>query len=149
MAIQTLPELFYASVDGFKKAEHLRHKKDGTWRGISSDELRAAVEETAMGLAALGLGKGDKIAILSENRPEWAFADMAALALGAADVPVYPSLPAAQVRYILADSESKAIFVSNAITWPSSGSSARTSASFAAWLALETKIAFDSESARM
>jgi len=114
MAIQTLCELFYGSVDGFRKAEHLRHKRDGEWRPISSDELRAAVEETAMGLASLGLGKGDHVAILSENRPEWAFADMAVLAAGGADVPIYPSLPAAQVRYILADSEAKAVFVSNA-----------------------------------
>ncbi len=67
-----------------------------------------------MGLASLGLDKGDHVAILSENRPEWAFADMAVLALGGADVPIYPSLPAAQVRYILADSEAKAVFVSNA-----------------------------------
>ena len=114
MAIQTLSDLFYGSVDGFRKPEHLRYKQGGAWRAVSSDELRAAVEETAMGLASLGLVKGDHVAILSENRPEWAFADMAVLALGGADVPIYPSLPTAQVRYILADSEAKAVFVSNA-----------------------------------
>jgi long-chain acyl-CoA synthetase len=113
MAIQTLCELFYGSVDGFQKPERLRYKRDGAWRSVSSDELRAAVEEIAMGLASLGLDKGDHVAILSENRPEWAFADMAVLALGGADVPIYPSLPSAQVRYILADSEAKAVFVSN------------------------------------
>ncbi len=102
MAIQTLCELFYGSVDGFERPEQLRYKRDGAWRAVSSDELRAAVEEIAMGLASLGIDKGDHVAILSENRPEWAFADMAVLALGGADVPIYPSLPAAQVRYILA-----------------------------------------------
>ena len=114
MAIETLSDLFYGSVDGFRKPEHLRYKQGGAWRAWSSDELRAAVEETSMGLASLGLDRGDHVAILSENRPEWAFADMAVLALGGADVPIYPSLPAAQVRYILADSEAKAVFVSNA-----------------------------------
>ena len=112
MATQTLPDLFYRSVDGFRKPEHLRHKRSGAWRATSSQEFRAAVEETAMGLAQLGIGGGDHVAILSENRPEWAFADFATLALGAADVPVYPSLTAAQVRYILTDSRAKAVFVS-------------------------------------
>jgi len=114
MAIQTLCDLFYRSVDGFRKPEHLSYKKDGAWRAISSDELRTAVEEIAMGLAGLGIGKGDQVAILSENRPEWAYADLAVLCAGAADAPIYPSLTAAQVRYILNDSESKAVFVSSA-----------------------------------
>jgi long-chain acyl-CoA synthetase len=64
-----------------------------------------------MGLVGLGIGKGDHVAILSENRPEWAFADFGTLAAGACDVPIYPSLTAAQVRYILDDSRAKAIFV--------------------------------------
>ncbi len=114
MAIQTLCDLFYRSVDGFSKPDQLRYKKDGAWRAIGSDELRAAVEEIALGLAGLGIGKGDQVAILSENRPEWAFADLAVLCAGAADVTLYPSLLAAQVRYILNDSESKAVFVSDA-----------------------------------
>ena len=112
MTTQTLPDLFYRSVDGFRKPEHLRCKRDGVWRATSSDEFRAAVEETALGLVGLGIGSGDHVAILSENRPEWAFADFATLALGAADVPIYPSLTAAQVRYILRDSRAKAVFVS-------------------------------------
>jgi long-chain acyl-CoA synthetase len=112
MAIQTLAELFYASVDGFRKREHLRFKRDGAWRAASSEELRAAAEEIALGLAVLGVSKGDRVAILSENRPEWAFADFGTLLLGAADVPIYPSLTPAQVRYLLKDSGSKAVFVS-------------------------------------
>jgi long-chain acyl-CoA synthetase len=112
VATRTLPDLFYGSVDGFRKAEHLRYKKDGAWRAVSSDELRAAVEETACGLASLGVSRGDHVAILSENRPEWAFADFGALVAGAADVPIYPSLTAPQVRYILSDSRAKAAFVS-------------------------------------
>jgi long-chain acyl-CoA synthetase len=114
MAIQTLCELFYRSVDTYRKPEHLKYKKDGVWRAVSSEELRAAVEETSMGLRALGIGKGDKVAILSENRPEWAIADFATLCTGAADATIYPTLTTAPVLYILQDSEAKVVFVSNA-----------------------------------
>jgi long-chain acyl-CoA synthetase len=114
MSAQSLCDVFYRSVDTYAKAEHLRHKKDGAWRAISSDELRAAVEETSMGLRGLGIGRGDTVAILSENRPEWAVADLATLCAGAADATIYPTLTAAQVQYILADSEAKAVLVSSA-----------------------------------
>src|SRR5262245_42271014 len=104
MAIRTVSDIFYHSVDTFRKAEHLKYKKDGTWRAISSDELRTAVEELSMGLRALGVEKGDKVGILSENRPEWAMADFATLAVGAADAPIYSTLTPAQILYILNDS---------------------------------------------
>ncbi|HEY7515006.1 MAG TPA: long-chain fatty acid--CoA ligase, partial [Vicinamibacteria bacterium] len=114
MTPRTVCDLFYHSVDTYKKKEHLKYKRDGAWRAISSDELRTAVEELSLGLRDLGVEKGDKVAILSENRPEWAFADLATLCAGAADAPVYATLTPAQVLYILNDSESKAVFVSNA-----------------------------------
>jgi long-chain acyl-CoA synthetase len=111
---RTVCDLFYHSVDTYEKKEHLKYKRDGAWRAISSGEFRAAVEELSLGLHGLGVEKGDKVAILSENRPEWAFADMATLCAGAADVPVYATLTPAQVLYILNDSESEVVFVSNA-----------------------------------
>jgi long-chain acyl-CoA synthetase len=114
MAARTVCDLFYHSVDTYRKAEHLKYKKDGAWRAVSSDEFKTAVEELSLGLVALGIGKGDKVAILGENRPEWAYADLATLCAGAADTPVYATLTPAQVLYILNDSESKAVFVSNA-----------------------------------
>jgi long-chain acyl-CoA synthetase len=111
--IQTVSDVFYHSVLTHAKAEHLKHRAGGTWRATSSREFRAAVEEIAMGLLSLGIDRGDRVAILSENRPEWAFADLGTLCLGAVDVPVYPSLSAEQVRYLLGDSEAKVVFVSN------------------------------------
>jgi long-chain acyl-CoA synthetase len=111
---RTVCDLFYHSVDTYGKKEHLKYKRDGAWRAISSDEFRTAVEELSLGLRDLGIAKGDKVAILSENRPEWAFADLATLCAGATDVPVYATLTPAQVLYILNDSESKVVFVSNA-----------------------------------
>jgi long-chain acyl-CoA synthetase len=113
VSFRTLTELFYYSVDTFRKPDHLKFKKDGRWRDISSDDFRRAVEELSMGLRALGVDKGDKVAILSENRPEWAFADLATLCAAALDVPIYATLPPNQVLYILNDSESKVVFVSN------------------------------------
>jgi len=113
MASRTLCDLFYNSVDSFKKPEHLRYKRDGAWRGISSDELRQAVEELSMGLRELGIERGDRVAILSENRPEWALADLATLTAAAVDAPIYATLTSAQVLYILNDSGAKVAIASN------------------------------------
>ena len=115
MQVRTLCDIFYGSVDGFGKPEHLKFKQDGGWHGISSDAFRTAVEELSLGLRGLGLGKGDRVAILSENRPEWAFADLATLTAAALDVPVYATLTPAQVLYLLNDSGAKLAFVSNAL----------------------------------
>jgi long-chain acyl-CoA synthetase len=108
----TLCELFYASVDTYRKPEHLKSKVDGQWRAWSSDQFRTAVEELSLGLRALGVEKGDRVAILSENRPEWALADLATLTAAAVDVPIYSTLTPAQVKYILEDSQAKVAFVS-------------------------------------
>jgi long-chain acyl-CoA synthetase len=114
MTIQTLCDIFYHSVDTYRKPEHLLHRKDGRWNPIGSDAFRAAVEEISAGLVCLGVGAGERVAILSENRPEWAFADLATLAAGAADVPIYATLTPAQVLYILKDAGPKVVFVSSA-----------------------------------
>jgi long-chain acyl-CoA synthetase len=113
MEPKTLSEMFYRSVDAGKKGAHLRVKRDGAWRDISSDEFRRAVEELSMGLRGLGLERGDRTAILSENRPEWAYADLATLLAGAIDAPIYASLTPAQILYILNDSGAKILFISN------------------------------------
>jgi long-chain acyl-CoA synthetase len=108
----TLCDLFYRSVDTYRKPEHLKYKQGGAWHAVSSDEFRRAVEELSLGLRALGVERGERVALLSENRPEWAYADMATLTAGAVDVPIYPTLTASQVLYILKDSEAKLALVS-------------------------------------
>jgi long-chain acyl-CoA synthetase len=115
MTNRTLCDLFYASVDTYRKPEHLVSKVDGQWRPWSSEAVRVAVEELSMGLRALGVEKGDRVAILSENRPEWALADLATLTAAAVDVPIYSTLTAAQVKYILEDSQAKVAFASNVL----------------------------------
>ena len=92
----------------------LRAKRDGRWTGTGYDELAAQVQDLSIGLLELGVRRGDRVAILSENRPEWAITDYACLAARAADVPIYPTLPARQVEYILRDAGAAAVVVSNA-----------------------------------
>jgi long-chain acyl-CoA synthetase len=112
--IRTICDLFYRSVDKFDKDEHLRFKRSGRWQSLSSRELRQAVEETALGLAAVGLSRGERLAILSENRPEWAIADLAALCLGAQVTPIHHTLPAEQGMSLLRDCEAVALMISSA-----------------------------------
>ena len=84
----------------------------GAWQPISSSQVYQRVRAVASALRAWGIGKGDRVAILSENRWEWAVADFACLAIGAVDVPIYPKLLADQILPLLADSGSRVIFVS-------------------------------------
>jgi long-chain acyl-CoA synthetase len=114
MEVRTLCDIFYSSVDDYHKPEHLKSKDGAAWRGISSAEFRQAVEELSLGLRSLGIDQGDRVAILSENRPEWAIVDLATLCAGAVDAPIYSTLTAPQILYILNDSQSKVLFLSNA-----------------------------------
>jgi len=111
---RTLTELFFGAMDrAAARPVVLRHKRRDAWEGISGAALLERVHDVSLGLCELGVGPGDRVAILSENRPEWAFADYACLALRAADVPIYPTLPPKQIEYILRDSGTAAVFVSS------------------------------------
>jgi long-chain acyl-CoA synthetase len=76
------------------------------------------VKNTALGLRSLGIGPGDKVVILSENRPDWTMTDFAAQCLGAVVVPIYPTLTPDQIKYIVNDSDAKVLFTSNRELWP-------------------------------
>ncbi len=80
--------------------------------GLSSQELFERVRDLALGLGALGLARGDRVAIVSESRPEWILSDLAVLAGGGVTVPVYPTLSSAQARYILQDCGARLAIVS-------------------------------------
>src|SRR5215467_7555411 len=109
---QTLNEVFNFAVGAFRESEFLRFKKGDNWRSLTYGEAARRVRETALGLSAYGFGIGEKLAIWSENRPEWNLADLAVLAIGAADIPIYTTQARPQVEYILKDSGARAIFVS-------------------------------------
>ena len=93
----------------------MRAKRSGRWTPIAYRELADRVHDFSLGLCELGVRRGDRVAILSENRPEWAITDYACLAARAADVPIYPTLPARQAEYILRDSGAVAVVVSTAV----------------------------------
>ncbi|HYL55279.1 MAG TPA: long-chain fatty acid--CoA ligase [Gemmatimonadales bacterium] len=115
MSARTLTELFFDAAE--KYGGHpaaFRYKADGAWHAVTHREARERVEALAMGLRELALGAGDKVAILSETRLDWTLADYACLCIRATDVPIYPTLPANQVEYILRDSGAAAVFCSTA-----------------------------------
>ncbi len=108
----TLTKLFFDAVSKFNRPDALQVKLAGAYKPISHSEVAERVRHAARGLSSLGVRRGDRVAILSENRPEWAIADFACLTAGLTDVPIYPTLPADQIAYILKDSGAVAIFVS-------------------------------------
>ncbi|MEO7501485.1 MAG: long-chain fatty acid--CoA ligase [Gemmatimonadaceae bacterium] len=110
----TLNHLFFDAVERHDKPDALQFKSGDAWKPISHREVLERVRRVARGLRLAGVERGDRVAILSENRPEWAIADYACLTAGLTDVPLYPTLPADQIAYILRDSGAVAIFVSNA-----------------------------------
>jgi len=112
--VGTLVDLFFRAVDEFDKQDAMLHREGDRWRPISHREVLEQVRFIAQGLAAAGIERGDRIALLSENRPEWALADWAMICVGALNVPVYPTLPPAQVAYMLEHAEVELAFVSTA-----------------------------------
>lgn len=110
---RTINDIFFSVVERDHERVML-YKQGQEWLPISARELYRKVVGTARALNAWGIGHGDHVAILSENRPEWAVADFASMLLGAADVPIYPTLTAEQTLAILQDSGARLAFVSTA-----------------------------------
>lgn len=107
----TLPELFLQAVSKKNRSDALSFKVNEDWRRISSDEMLKRIRAIALGLYSLGLRKGDRIAILASNSPEWTLSDAACQFAGLLDVPIYTTLSPVSVEYILNDSGAKAIFI--------------------------------------
>lgn len=105
-------QLFLDAMDSHRRPNALRHKRAGTWHDVSHQQIYDDVKRVALGLAALGVEQGDRVAIVSENRPEWLLTDFGCVMSHTISVPLYPSLPADQISYMLRDSEAAAVFVS-------------------------------------
>ena len=112
VAPTTLPGMCLEALRRHAKPDALNRKRGGEWAHISGADVAARVRACALGLAALGVRAGDRVALLSENRPEWSIADLAILSLGAVNVPIYTTQAIEQVRYILSDSRARVLFVS-------------------------------------
>ncbi|HYU23826.1 MAG TPA: AMP-binding protein, partial [Thermoanaerobaculia bacterium] len=111
MEIKTLNDIFTVTC-GVDRPAVLKSKKNGEWVDVGVPEFRDTVRHVATALRYLGVKPGDRVAILSENRPEWAMGDFAILADGAVTVPIYPTLLAWQIEYIVNDSGSVAVICS-------------------------------------
>ncbi|MEK7671408.1 MAG: AMP-binding protein, partial [Bacteroidota bacterium] len=111
----TIPEMLQKITARFADSTRplLMVKKDGVYHPISYAEVRRTAELTAFGLASVGVQRGDRVSIISENRPEWVYADQGIAALGAISVPVYPTMTPKQNEYIFNDAGVKTVIVSN------------------------------------
>jgi long-chain acyl-CoA synthetase len=109
--VQTLNDIFFAIVERDQNRV-VMHRQAIEWVPISAQEFYRDVAGVARALREWGVSRGDRVAILSENRPEWAIADFASLLLGAVVVPIYTTLTGEQTAYLLRDSGACVIFVS-------------------------------------
>ncbi|BFN37196.1 AMP-dependent synthetase/ligase [Fidelibacter multiformis] len=110
---RTIAAEFIRSTDEWKEKTAYAYKHHGEWVDISYAEVRNKAENIAHALWDMGIRRGDHIAILSENRPEWSITDYAITSPGMVTVTVYPTLLASHIQYILKNSDTKAIFVSD------------------------------------
>lgn len=115
MKFSSIPSMIRTNAKKYGTKVVMRYKKDGVWKELKWFELYEAMIKTALGLIKYGLQPGDRVAILSENRPHWAISDLAILSCGAIDVPIYTTNTPEQCAYVLRDSGSKFIFVSTKI----------------------------------
>jgi long-chain acyl-CoA synthetase len=112
MSIHTLNDIFFA-IAGRDQPRCMLRRTDAGWQSISSRDFASKVSGVAQALRSWGISRGDRVAILSENRHEWMVADFACMLLGAVVVPIYTTLTPEQTAYILSDSGARAIFVSS------------------------------------
>ncbi len=111
--METLRDLFHYVVDTYPSRKVIQRIRAGKgWRELTLKEFERGTRETAARLAAAGVSKGDRVVLFSENRPEWHMVDFACHLIGAVSVPLYATLPAAQVRYIVTDCGGKLLLVS-------------------------------------
>ena len=110
--LTTLNDVFFLVAAADRDRAVLTQDAQGAWQPISGGRIYQRVRALASAFSKWGIRKGDRIAILAENRWEWAVADFAALALGAVDVPIYPTLTAKQTSELLADSGARVAVVS-------------------------------------
>ncbi len=114
---QTIPHFCFESFRRHNKSDALAFKVESTWNYINGEAAIERVKRIAMGLAALGIKPGDRVAIISENRPEWSFVDLAILSLRAVNVPIYTTQAVEQIRFILENSGAKMLFISGKKLW--------------------------------
>ena len=107
----TLVDVFNRIPSEHKRPDTLNYKSGDRWISISSDQMLERAKSIAAGLHAIGVQRGDRVALLSESRAEWTLTDAGSIFAGTIDVPIYPTLTPPQVRYILNDSGASILFL--------------------------------------
>jgi len=110
----TIPGIFRNRAHFLSNNVFLQYHRNGAWHDLTWGEVQAKADAIAAYLIGAGIEPGDKIAIYSENRPEWVFADIACLSVGAADVTIYPTNSGPESEHIINDSDAKMCFCSGA-----------------------------------
>src|SRR4051794_34264550 len=111
---KTMADMGLLAARKFGDTTALMHKVGDEWKHISYTDFGKAIAETGLGLIDLGIRPADKVAILSNSRPEWVYANFAILASGAASVAIYQTNSPEECHYVLSHSEAKAVFVEDA-----------------------------------
>jgi long-chain acyl-CoA synthetase len=111
----TIAQLPFFASGRHPKPDLIGRCRDGAIDTVSGRDLVEKVRDLSLGLGAIGMARGDRVALLAESRSEWLLADFAILAAGAVTTPIYPTLSADQVAFILRDSEAAFAIVSNAV----------------------------------
>lgn len=112
-AQKTIPELIYKGLKRNTSGVALASKKNGEWTEMLIPEFKTKIRHLALALHQLGIKKGDKISLHSENNPHWLIIDLATISLGAVDVPIYTTQPGDQIQFIIEDSNARLHFVSD------------------------------------
>jgi long-chain acyl-CoA synthetase len=115
--VQSLAHLIVHAVTTYPKPDFMLVKRDGAYRPVAAAEFGDGVKHLTLGLRALGFEPGQKLCLLSENRPEWTMTDFATLTAGGLTVPIYTTLVPEQIRYIVDDSDASIVVVSTPDQW--------------------------------
>jgi long-chain acyl-CoA synthetase len=111
--IQTINDLFFRVVERPRRDAVLWQDSSGAWQAISTEQFYQRVRAVADALLGWGVAKGDRVALISENRWEWGITDFATLAIGAVNVPIYPTLTGEQIAGLVNDAGCRVAFVSS------------------------------------
>ena len=117
MELTRLFDLIPYQVQKFNKEIAFSRKEEGVWKTYSSKEVQDIIDELSLGFLAQGIQAGEKVAIISENRPEWNFIDLALQQIGVISVPMYPTITVADYAYIFDHAEVQVIFAGDQIIY--------------------------------
>ncbi|MBB6459481.1 AMP-dependent synthetase/ligase [Flammeovirga kamogawensis] len=119
-------DFLYVQKENFPKNDSLAYKVNGQWKKFSTDDVIEIVNNLSVGLLIFGVKKGDKVAIISSNRPEWNFIDLACQQIGVIVVPIYPTITVSDYSYIFDHSDAKYIFVGDSDLYSKSTEAAKS-----------------------